>query len=101
MAILTKPGDEATLFEQMTRLLHTDLAQGAELNGVNKELSTHLQSALNQFPTSPTKVRLLEWLRHEMSIGTCRAIWGPESPVDCPEMVDAFLCARLPFFSSS
>ena len=100
-AVLTKPGDEATLFEKMTRLLHTDLAQGSELNGANKQLTRHIQSALDRFPTSPTKVRLLEWLRYEMSIGTCRAIWGPENPVNCREMVDAFLCADSSLFLSS
>lgn len=41
-------------------------------------------------PNKPEKHRLLKWLRYEMTVATCTAIWGPENPVNSLKTVEAF-----------
>ena len=89
-AILTNEEDGIMLFDKLTRLFHTNLADGAQLDVLKNEIPTHLASRLDEFDEVPTKVNLLEWLKHQVAIGTCHAIWGPANPINTLEMVDTF-----------
>ena len=87
-AILMNDEDGIMFFDKLTRLLHTNLADGAQLETAKDEIITHLVSILDRLGT---RVKLLEWLTYQMAIGTCRAIWGPANPISSREMVNAFL----------
>lgn len=90
-AILMSGEDGIMFFDKLTRLLHTNLADGAQLEIAKDETITHLVSTLDRFGGEPTRVHLLEWLTYQMAIGTCRAIWGPANPINSRETVNAFL----------
>ena len=93
-AILTNEEDGTMLFDKLTGLIYTNLADEAQLNVAKDEIITHLVSTLDTFGEEPIKLKLLEWLTYQMAIGTCRAIWGPANPINSREMIDAFLWAR-------
>lgn len=87
-----REGGEHDLFEELTKMLHAGLANGKALDEAHAEATKYMQSALDRLVSMKgcTTVTLMEWLRYEITIATCNAIWGPENPINNTEIVDAF-----------
>ena len=93
VTILKKEDGGHHFFHQLTQVFRRSLASGEQLDAAHQTIIMSIQSALDQLApmdSGSTELKLLEWLRYEVTIANCRAIWEPENPISSPELVDAF-----------
>ena len=73
--------------------LAPSLAPGAGLDGMNRIMIQNVAASLEKLSTGKgksTRVGLVAWLRHEITMATTNAVYGPMNPFQNPKAEEAF-----------
>lgn len=71
--------------------IHPPLAPGESLDKMNRIMIANIaRSADALAAASPKRVKLGQWLRHEITVATTNSVYGPANPLLSPEIEDAF-----------
>ncbi|KAL9121434.1 MAG: hypothetical protein Q9187_002004 [Circinaria calcarea] len=77
--------------------LHPALAPGVGLNSMNRIMVQNIAASLGRLKgenDKPIKIGLVQWLRHEITMATTNAVYGPMNPFKDPKVEDAFWLNR-------
>ena len=69
------------------------LAPGAGLDGMNRVMIQNVAASLQKLDRESgqgTRIGLVEWIRHEITIATSNAVYGPMNPFNDPKAEEAF-----------
>ena len=75
------------------KALHPPLAPGPGLDGMNRVMVQNIAASLESLRTGegkPTKISLVRWLRHEITMATTNSVYGPLNPFKDPKVEEAF-----------
>ena len=74
--------------------MHHALSPGAGLDGMNRIMIQNVAASLEKLRTrdskESTRIGLVEWLRHEITIATTNSVYGPMNPFKDPKVEAAF-----------
>ena len=73
--------------------MHPALAPGAGLDGMNRVMIQNIANSLdslNRRAGRSQRIRLNEWCRHEITLATTNAVYGPHNPFKDQAVEDAF-----------
>ena len=73
--------------------LHPALAPGAGLDSMNRVMVQNIAASLESLKAEngkPIKIGLVQWLRHEITMATTNAVYGPMNPFKDPKVEGAF-----------
>ncbi|KAF2232166.1 cytochrome P450 [Viridothelium virens] len=73
--------------------IRAPLAPGAELDSMNRIMIQNIATSLNGLiPSGESRIhiKLVEWLRHCVTIATTNSVYGPPNPFKDREIADAF-----------
>lgn len=70
------------------KVMRSALTPGADLDAMNRIMIQNIAASVEKLRpgniSSTTEVNLMQWLRHELTMATTRAIYGPQNPyADC------------------
>ena len=71
----------------------SSLAPGAGLDGMNRVMIQDVAASLQKLDRGSgqgTRIGLVEWIRHEITIATTNAVYGPMNPFNDPKAEEAF-----------
>jgi hypothetical protein len=64
--------------------IHPPLAPGESLNHMNRVMIQNIANSADALATSPRRIKLGQWLRHEVTLATTNSVYGPANPLlDC------------------
>ncbi|KAL8827930.1 MAG: hypothetical protein Q9170_006812 [Blastenia crenularia] len=78
---------------ELYKLMHPALAPGAGLDGLNQAAVRYIVESLDRLKPqgdAPTKIRLAEWMRHEITMVTTNTVYGEHNPFKDKEVEAAF-----------
>ncbi|EKG16279.1 Cytochrome P450 [Macrophomina phaseolina MS6] len=70
--------------------IHATLAPGPNLDKINRSVAKDLTAAINALAGKTTRVELLEWFRHQFSLSSTNAMYGPHNPFKDRKVEDGF-----------
>lgn len=72
--------------------LHAALAPGESLNKLSRRMIECVGSSLEKLAADGkgSRIGLLEWVRHEVTLASTESIYGPQNPLADPEVARAF-----------
>ncbi|KAI4198859.1 MAG: hypothetical protein LQ350_005008 [Teloschistes chrysophthalmus] len=79
--------------DEVYKLMHPALAPGTGLDGLNNAAVQDIVEALDRLSpqdNGPKKIRLVRWLRHEITMATTNAVYGEHNPFKSAEVEEAF-----------
>jgi len=80
------------LYQDSLKAIHAALAPGAGLDHMSRLMLESVSGSLEDLNTKGTRRRisLAQWLRHELTLATSDAVYGPQNPLQDREVEDAF-----------
>lgn len=76
------------------RSLHPALAPGQGLDDMNRVMIQSIAASVDKLkPTrkgETTRIKLMEWLRHEVTMATTNSVYGDMNPFQDPKIEKAF-----------
>ena len=85
-------GDES-LYSETLKAIHTTVGSGSEgLEHMSRIAIRNVCTSLDSLAidTGPVRLNLAFWLRHEITLATSEAIYGPANPFRDPNVEDGF-----------
>jgi hypothetical protein len=74
-----------------SKAIHSALVPGAALDFMNRIMIQDIASSADRLAEKgPVTVNLCEWLRHELTMATTNAVYGPGNPYTDPAVEQAF-----------
>ena len=91
---LRKDGRE-NLVDAFFKANHTLLAPGPGLDAMNRTALRCVSRSLDTLSegTSPARIDLVEWTRHEVTMASCEGAYGPDHIMRDPKVEEAFWSA--------
>ena len=80
------------LYSESLKGIHAALAPGGGLELMNRTMIENVAASLDSLQTENKTVRLklASWLRHEITLATSEAVYGPGNPLRDPKVEDGF-----------
>lgn len=71
---------------------HAAVAPGPALDQMNRTMLQCISASLDKLHATgtPTRINLARWLRHEVTLATSEAVFGPDNPFRDREVEDGF-----------
>ncbi|KAH9909836.1 cytochrome P450 oxidoreductase [Xylariomycetidae sp. FL2044] len=63
------------------KAIHPALSPGAQLDAMNNVSVQTIAASLDKLQVQPTRVKLFEWIRHEIFMATTDGVYGPQNPM--------------------
>ena len=84
-------GDWGLYFDTL-KGIHATLASGEGLDHMTRVAIENVALSLDSIKTDggPVRLDLVRWLRHEITLATSEAIYGPGNPLRDPNVEDGF-----------
>ncbi len=85
--------DDPGLYSETLTAIHTTLASGGEgLEHMTRIAIISVCTSLDSLTidTGPVRLHLAEWLRHEITLASSEAIYGPANPLRDPKVENGF-----------
>lgn len=70
--------------------IYPPLAPGPALDDMNRIMIQNVTKSATRLAGSAKRINLYKWLRHEITLATTYAVYGPANPIADPEVEKAF-----------
>ena len=74
--------------------MHPALAPGQGLDGMNRVMIQNIAASIDKLKAprkgEATRIKLMEWLQHELTLATTNAVYGHMNPFQNPKIEKAF-----------
>ncbi|KAI9755372.1 MAG: Serine/threonine-protein phosphatase pp1 [Chaenotheca gracillima] len=78
------------LSPEIYKNIHAALAPGPGINGMTRVMIQYVAESLGKLEGKTTRINLMQWLRHEITMATTNAVYGPKNPFVDPEIENGF-----------
>ena len=79
------------LYYESMKAIHAALAPGGGLDQMNSIMIQSLTMSFDKLGKSESfRINLAAWLRHEVTMATSEAVYGPGNPLRDPEVENGF-----------
>ena len=76
---------------EFDKAIHHAVTPGAHLDAMNRLSVLQVSNILNRLAwETPKAMKLFEWVRENIALATCEAVYGPRNPFRDPELQAAF-----------
>ncbi len=87
----------AGFLKDFAKTMHASLSPGPNLKSMNRTALRDIEKFVDLLAEGQGQIRLVEWLRHILTIATTNAVYGPANPFANESVEQAFWYVAIPW----